>query len=111
MSRTGDNRPRINQRQAVDYIPKREPFRASELTARTVEGLPINGYGWIKRGEDYDAFQTQCHDITYVVWSFATPIAWWSPKHGWYVVKQRFSMITSTKHQSRLYMIPRSERV
>lgn len=40
----------------------------------------------------------------YVVYSYATPIAWWTPEHGWHKVTQRFS-VTTSKHQGRLYLI------
>lgn len=35
----------------------------------------------------------------YVIHSYATPIAWWTEREGWYLVKERFS-VTTSKHQS-----------
>lgn len=100
--------PRINQRQAVDYIGERKPFVASELSGRAVVSgrsvMPM----WLTKphaADDLAVFNADKEDIRYVVYSFRTPIAWWTETRGWYRVKARFSVITSTKHQSRLYLI------
>lgn len=47
------------------------------------------------------------HEPTYVVLSYSTPIAWWSQTYGWHVVAQKFS-VTTSKHQGKLYLIPRA---
>lgn len=36
---------------------------------------------------------------TYVVFSYATPIAWWSAAHGWTIPAVKYSATTS-RHQS-----------
>jgi hypothetical protein len=43
-------------------------------------------------------------DIDYIVYSYATPIAWHSESKGWHKVAQRFS-VTTGKHQGKLYLI------
>ena len=48
-----------------------------------------------------------CDQTCYVVYSYDTPIAWWTPEHGWHIVEQRFS-VTTTRHQSRLPLIRES---
>lgn len=63
-------------------------------------------------GDDLDQFRLDRTYVDYVVWSYRTPIAWhWtnerSGESGWHVVAQKFSPTTS-KHQSNLYLIPRS---
>jgi hypothetical protein len=37
----------------------------------------------------------------YIVWSYATPIAWYTDKHGWVIPPAKYS-ITTTKHQGNL---------
>lgn len=66
-------------------------------------------------GDDLMQFRLDMTFIDYVVWSYVTPIAWhWTNEKagtsGWHVVAQTFSS-TTTKHQSNLYLIPRTERV
>lgn len=90
-------------------IRDRESFVTSgSLSGRTVPdgGLgPGIAYNSRLDGDDYYAFLDQCYDIDYVVFSYATPIAWHSVKHGWHKVAQKFSPTTG-KHQSNLYLIP-----
>lgn len=57
-------------------------------------------------GGDLNVFLDSMQFISYVVMSYATPIAWFSTEYGWHVVTQKFSL-TTTKHQSNLYMIGR----
>lgn len=103
----GDNRPVVAQAETPAMIRDRKGFKASALTARTVAD---GGFGPFDSGRlsgaDEQVFRDHCTDIEYAVFSYVTPIAWWSSKHGWYRVKQRFTMTTSAKHQSRLYLIP-----
>lgn len=78
---------------------------------------PFNTYGAL-RGTKRDVFgagrlarehralwERDRNDLTYVVWSYSTPIAWHTEEHGWYVPDQTFSATTSIKHQSKLYLI------
>lgn len=55
-------------------------------------------------GVDLDLFREDMAQIRYVVWSYATPIAWWCEDKGWHKVAQRFS-VTTSQHQGRLYLI------
>lgn len=100
----------VNMAQAdtPPMIRDRKPFNASSLTGRVVEGLGYWDSGRLK-GADLDKFRADCTGILYVVYSYTTPIAWYTEPGGvgtWHVVSQRFSTTTSTKHQSRLWMIP-----
>lgn len=56
----------------------------------------------VLNNREADIFHAQ--KPSYVVYSYATPIAWWSEEHGWYVVSQKFS-VTTSKHQGKLYLI------
>ena len=38
---------------------------------------------------------------TFVVFSYATPIAWWSDFHGWTVPPVKYS-VTTSRHQSQV---------
>lgn len=98
---------RVNHNTAPAAIEAREPFANStgNLSGRWHEPWLPPRSGWL---DGYEA--GVLHDHTgeqraFVVYSFETPIAWWTEEHGWYKVKQRFSMTTSTKHQSRLYLV------
>lgn len=96
-------------------IRDRESFVTSgSMSGRTV---PDGGLGpgavynsWLSDDEK-QVFYVHCYDIDYAVWSYATPIAWhWTNggESGWHIVKQKFSL-TTTKHQSNLYLVPRGE--
>ncbi len=104
----GDNRPRVAQSATPTMIRDRKGFVASSLTARVVDGMGFWDNGKLA-GEDADQFRLDSPHIDYVVWSYVTPIAWHVTDtdggEHWHVVKQRFSTTTSTKHQSRLYLI------
>jgi len=40
----------------------------------------------------------------YIVYSYATPIAWYTERHGWVIPPVKYSPTTS-KHQGRLYLV------
>lgn len=42
--------------------------------------------------------------LAYVVYSYATPIAWWTESNGWVVPDVKYSPTTS-KHQGKLYLV------
>lgn len=80
------------------------PFTTSgSLSAQAVPGLGTWDSGRLS-GADETAFRAECREIRYVVYSYSTPIAWWSGVNGWHVVSQKFSSTTS-KHQGNLYMV------
>lgn len=60
-------------------------------------------------GPDLVRFNDDCSHILYVVWSYATPIAWCTLSGRWHKVAQKFSSTTS-KHQGNLYLIPRGDQ-
>lgn len=97
---------RISSRGYVvaETIAKRETFKTSgALQGRVENGMGTYEYGQLA-GEDCAAFMAEAHLIKYVVFSYATPIAWYTVENGWYKVRQKFSATTS-RHQGRLYMI------
>jgi len=102
--------PRLTTRsiRTAEHIRDRKAFTTSGSLSGRV--LPDGGLGYWDsgrlRGPDEDRFRQDCGGITYVVWSYATPIAWYTEGRGWHVVEQKFSL-TTTKHQGNLYLIPR----
>lgn len=50
-------------------------------------------------GDDLDQFNSDQEHVSYIVWSYATPIAWYRESRGWHVVEEKFSPTTS-RHQS-----------
>ena len=84
----------LNQRDAEHYITTRQEFRASAL-----EGRVYNvGSGRLNTEETARYFQ-DINTVSYLVYSYSTPIAWYSYATGWYVVEQKFS-VTTSKHQN-----------
>ena len=97
--------------ETAQAIANRETFTTSGSFSARV--LPDGGLGaWDSgrlSGADLDKFRKDCNNIEYVVWSYATPIAWYvapsaTIKGGWYKVAQKFS-VTTSKHQGNLYLI------
>jgi len=43
--------------------------------------------------------------ITQIIYSYATPIAWHDDEHGWIIPNVRYSITTSSKHQTHLYRL------
>lgn len=109
---TKDKTKVVSHLTAPAAIEAREEFRNSigNLSGRwhrTGAGITL-GHGSQYPLNEYERGVLADHKEAapiYVVYSFLTPIAWWTEAHGWYKVRQRFSVITSTKHQSRLYLI------
>lgn len=92
----------------AENIRDRKPFETyGALKATKEDGRP--GLYWQSgqlSGPDLKAFQdhSETGTIDYVVWSYATPIAWHSTIWGWHRVAQKFSRTTSV-HQGKLYLI------
>jgi hypothetical protein len=59
--------------------------------------------------QEREQLATDLPSITYVVWSYATPIAWVRKDGSVYTVAQRFSPTTS-KHQGMLHMLTHDMR-
>jgi hypothetical protein len=55
-------------------------------------------------GNDLDRFREDLPGIVYIVFSYATPIAWVNEDGTVHRVGQKFSMTTS-HHQGRLYLL------
>jgi len=83
----------VNQRDAEHYIATRQEFRASALEGR-VYGV---GSGRLDP-EEVARYNRDLNSVIYWVYSYSTPIAWYTPE-GWYTVEQKFSSTTS-RHQS-----------
>lgn len=76
-------------------IRNREPFKTHGALAG---GPSILGHLGMLGHDDREQWYADVNDVDYVVTSYATPIAWHTPR-GWHVVAQRFSATTS-RHQS-----------
>lgn len=85
-------------------LANRLPFRTSgSLSGDTRE---VGQYGFFEsgylRGADLDRFKADRDRITYIVRSYATPIAWVTADGDAYKVAQKFS-VTTSRHQGTLY--------
>lgn len=94
-------------------IVDREPFKTrGSLSGDAVTGLTAWNSGRLS-GLDLMRFQEVSPRIRYVVYSYATPIAWFVQTGlgtgYWYKVRQKFSPTTG-KHQGMLYLISEGEQ-
>ncbi len=84
----------------IQAIADREPFNAGNLTGQRYS----QGTGQL-RGYWLEQFHAEVNEMDYIVYSYATPIAWHTPKAhnphdgGWVVIELKFSATTS-RHQS-----------
>lgn len=95
----------------AELIRDRVPFKTSGALKSSEFSL---GVGILSDAADLTRWHQDANGVTYVVYSYDTPIAWYTPDRGWYKVGQRFS-VTTSKHQGKLYLIgtdgrPRCER-
>lgn len=88
-------------RATAEAIRDREDFTTNGALYGTSENWHGSGY---LSGEDQNVWQEEAGQIKYAVYSYATPIAWWTEQNGWHRVVQKFSRTTS-KHQGNLYLI------
>ncbi len=79
-------------------IANREDFKTSGALR---SGRYWSGAGLLS-GAEADLFYAA--KPSYVVYSYATPIAWWTEENGWHKVGQKFS-VTTSRHQGNLYLI------
>jgi hypothetical protein len=100
-----DTMKKVTAHDTPPLIRDMAPFETHGNFHATEEPYGPASYGHL-RGYDYEVWRKHRQYIRYVVWSYWTPIAWWSPAYGWHVVRQTFSMTTSSRHQSKLYLIP-----
>lgn len=92
--------------QVPSTIADHKPFTTSgglKATVHTAGSVWRHNAGRLA-GADLDAWSSQYQTITYIVWSYATPIAWVTETGAVHVVAQRFSVTTSA-HQSKLYLL------
>jgi hypothetical protein len=78
--------PTANRGTAVDYIVRHNPFKASALSGQYTHSTET---GRLHRAaaDAFRAAQRQAGgDGLYVVYSYHTPIAWWSSGAGWTVL-------------------------
>jgi hypothetical protein len=92
---------RTTIRDASYYIAKQTTFNASAMSADffiVTDGMPQWGQ---LDGEDLDQLRhdLETHKILYVVYSYATPIAWGPVGSPLYVPDAHYSA-TTTKHQN-----------
>ena len=76
----------------VEAIYNREAFQAGNLWAESTDYWPIGELPdrWIARIVN--------DSPSYIVFSYRTPIAWWSELNGWVVPDVRYS-VTTSRHQ------------
>lgn len=100
--------PRENHSSSPSAINACRDFDCTNMSGRIIGnyGLSPSMDAGELSGSDLAAFQTDASAIRYVVRSYDTPIAWKTLSGRWHIVRQRFS-VTTSKHQGRLYMIPR----
>jgi hypothetical protein len=73
-------------------IAKMEPFQGHG----SMSGFTYGEWGSGRlSGEALNAWQRDLPKLDYVVYSYATPIAWHTPERGWVDVRQSFSVTTS----------------
>lgn len=92
-------------RDATEAIRNKIPFRnrAGSLSARLVSTY-FNDTGRMPEGDEMDAFLDGVRqgDISYVIFSYYTPIAWYVGD-DLYKTHHKYSMTTSTKHMPVIY--------
>lgn len=90
--------PQLNQRDAIHYIANRREFTASALSGGFKVYAPDTGR---LNDEEIAKIKETTREAggAYFVYSYGTPIAWFTPLRGWYVVEQKFT-VTTSKHQN-----------
>lgn len=86
---------RIANRQIPDHIATLTPFAANSTRGDFVSGYVTTG---ILPAEWADALRSDIAnriDRAFVVYSYATPIAWWTDTAGWVIPEVRYSVTTS----------------
>ncbi len=85
------------------WLDNREPFSNGNGTfhGRRATGNVLTGR--MPGGPGSERVRWFCSDvdIDYVVFSYATPIAWHAVKHGWIVSEDKYSQ-TTTQHQTAI---------
>jgi len=89
------------------FVDKRENFNGSNLRGENYSPgcAPSSGGTWLDHHER-TMYERHRVNITYVVWSFYTPIAYYVEDFGWYKVGQVFSSYTSRHASGALRNVP-----
>ena len=98
-----------SRKNAIGKIAKMEEFDGNSMCGRLVTSAAPNPYSLgLMDGEVRDRWYADVasEQITYVVFSYATPIAWHRKDTGWTVPSQKYSATTS-RHQSIVQMAVR----
>lgn len=95
---------RIANTAAAPKIANREPFTNSTGSFRGVPGDEANNTtGRMPEDEERDYLsQKMWGFIDYVVFSYSTPIAWYSNRDGWHLTEAGHSMTTKCKHMPQV---------
>jgi hypothetical protein len=88
----------LNQKDAIHYIATRQEFKASALSGEFKTYTPSTGRLDSEESAKLALDFSRALDA-YVVFSYGTPVAWFTAVGGWYVVSQKFS-VTTSKHQT-----------
>lgn len=86
----------MNYADAELAIMNRKPFKKSQqLSGRIFSSGEHFDSG--RLGNDKDRFLEAIRDrrVSYIVYSYATPIAWYDDEYGWFVTDEYFSHVTS----------------
>jgi len=94
---------RSNYRTMPRLVADMIDFDGSNCSGRRVHPGTHHSAGTMPPGPERDLFFTT-DDIAYIVWSWATPIAWYSLTKGWHKSRQHYSQTTS-RQQGCLYLI------
>lgn len=101
---------RLTTHTAANAILNREPFTTSgSLVGGYLDDKHIAYIGSGRLPEPWrEKFFQAKHSVPwsdfYVVYSYGTPIAWWTKAGGWTVPDVKYSR-TTTKHQGNLYLV------
>lgn len=81
---------------AHKFVDQLKPFQGSNLRGTVYR----KGYAESSAGSWLNAYERERYEaardrIEYVVWSWYTPIAYWTEEGGWYRVGQTFSSYTA----------------
>lgn len=98
---------RTTTRKAAGLIASLTPFETKGALAGRLEWYPASTgqlpADWREQlRKDIDGSDGS----SYIVYSYATPIAWHTEAFGWTVPDAKYS-VTTSRHQGQLYMIER----
>lgn len=100
---------KTTNRDSWKFVDKREEFQGSSLRGETyVEGKTPSAAGSWLNAYEMEMYEKNRPRITYVVWSFYTPIAYFveGASAEWYKVGQTFSSYTSRHRNGAMRNMP-----